>query len=70
MLVLSRKTGEDIYIGEQLRLVVLEQSRSGEIRLGFEGPRSIAVVRGEIATHLRPRGRKHTQPRPGRRGVR
>ena len=49
MLIISRKVGQDILIGDHLRLVVLKVSRYGEVQLGFEGPRDLEIWRGEIA---------------------
>ncbi len=57
MLILSRKLGEDIYIGNEIRLVVLEHSSTGEVRLGIEGPRNILILRGELLNRSRPQGR-------------
>ncbi len=48
MLVLSRKLGEKIYIGDNIAVTVVE-IRGGKIRLGIEAPRSVQVVREEIA---------------------
>jgi carbon storage regulator len=50
MLVLSRKIGETIRIGDGLDLVVLDVHR-GRVKLGFAGPRDIAIRRGE---HIPP----------------
>lgn len=47
MLVLSRKTGEWIDIGEDIHVVILGVS-NGRVRLGFEAPRNVAVRRTEV----------------------
>lgn len=47
MLVLSRKTGEKVIIGDEIKVTVLDQ-RSGQVRLGFEAPKEITVHREEI----------------------
>lgn len=47
MLVLSRKTGELIDIGDEIQVVVLGVS-NGRVKLGFEAPRSVAVRRREV----------------------
>ena len=47
MLVLTRKIGEMIRIGEEIELVVVDVSR-GRVKLGFAGPRSIRVRRSEL----------------------
>jgi carbon storage regulator CsrA len=48
MLIFSRNAGEDFYIGENVRVVILACDRRGRVRLGVEGPRDIAIVRGEL----------------------
>lgn len=47
MLVLTRKVGESVVAGEQIRITVLE-IKGDQIRLGIDAPRSIAIHRGEI----------------------
>jgi carbon storage regulator len=48
MLVLSRKLGEKIQISENITITVLEIDR-GKIRLGIDAPRSVTVLRQELA---------------------
>jgi len=47
MLVLSRKLGERIYIGDDICVTVVAIDR-GKVRLGIEAPRSVPVHRQEI----------------------
>lgn len=47
MLVLSRRVGERLMIGDDIVLTVLEV-RSDGVRLGIDAPRSIAVNRAEV----------------------
>ena len=47
MLVLTRRTGESIVIGDDVRVVVLEV-RGDTVRLGIEAPRSVQVHRAEV----------------------
>jgi carbon storage regulator len=47
MLVLSRKRGEWIRIGDDVRLVVVEVCRD-KVRLGIEAPANVAVHREEV----------------------
>jgi carbon storage regulator len=47
MLVLSRKLGEKIYIGENICITVVDIDR-GKIRLGIEAPRDVAIYRQEL----------------------
>ncbi len=47
MLVLSRKLGEKICIGDDIYITVVAIDR-GKVRLGIEAPRSVPVHREEI----------------------
>ncbi|MGH7182452.1 MAG: carbon storage regulator, partial [Nitrospiraceae bacterium] len=44
MLVLTRKRGEGVAIGPDIRIVVLG-IKNGQVRLGIEAPRTIEVHR-------------------------
>ena len=57
MLVLSRKVGERILLGDQIRITVVRVSGGG-VRLGIEAPSDVSVVREEVvlpANELAPR---------------
>jgi len=47
VLVLSRRVGESVMIGSNVRVTVVE-ARGDQIRLGIDAPRSIAVHREEV----------------------
>ena len=47
MLVLSRKTNEQIVIADQIRIRVIE-IRGDKVRLGIDAPRSVSVHREEV----------------------
>lgn len=47
MLVLSRKLGERICIGDNIVITVVDIDR-GKIRLGIEAPREVPIYREEI----------------------
>jgi len=47
MLVLSRKVGEEIVIGQSIRLRVLGIN-GNQIRLGFIAPRDVSIQRQEL----------------------
>ncbi len=53
MLVLSRKVGERILIGDRI-VVTVAKLENGQVRLGIEAPREIAVFREEIDPRLYP----------------
>jgi len=54
MLVLSRKLGEAILIGDNIRIVVVDIDR-GKIRLAIDAPNDIRIMREELVTG-KPRG--------------
>lgn len=47
MLVLTRKLGENVRIGDEIKITVLEV-RSGQVKLGFEAPPEVKIYREEI----------------------
>lgn len=47
MLVLTRKLGERVFIGEDIAVVVVDVDR-GKVRLGIEAPRGVAIFREEV----------------------
>jgi carbon storage regulator len=51
MLVLSRKIGERVRIGQVIELTVLE-TRNGRVKLGFSGPPEVAIHREEVFQRL------------------
>jgi carbon storage regulator len=47
MLILGRKVGDSILIGDGIKVVVLACER-GSVRLGIEAPSDVTILRGEI----------------------
>ncbi len=47
MLVLSRRKGEQILIGDNVRLTVVE-IRGDKVRIGFEAPKGVWIDRSEV----------------------
>lgn len=47
MLILTRKIGEGIFLGDDIRISVLE-IRGKQIRIGIEAPTNVVVLREEI----------------------
>ena len=47
MLVLSRRLGEALIIGEDVKLTILGVN-GGQVRLGIEAPRDVSIHREEI----------------------
>jgi carbon storage regulator len=51
MLVLSRKLGERILIGEDIEVTIIE-IRGNQVKLGFSAPRYVSICRSEIHEKL------------------
>ncbi len=52
MLVLSRKVGEKIFIGDNISVTVVRVAQ-GIVRIGVEAPQDLPVVREEIKDQMR-----------------
>ena len=52
MLILTRRTGETLIIGDNIRVTVLDVS-GNQIRLGVTAPREVPVHREEVAERIR-----------------
>jgi len=63
MLVLSRKLGEKIRIGDSIEITVTSIER-GKIRLGIEAPRDILIIRSELIAGGAPPVAGDDVPRP------
>jgi carbon storage regulator len=53
MLVLSRKPGQRIFIGDNIVITVV-QARDGSLRLGIDAPKEVKILRDDLATHEPP----------------
>jgi carbon storage regulator len=64
MLVLTRKLGENIRIGDSVKITVLEV-RSGQVKLGIEAPPEVKVHREEIYARIQEENRRARQASEG-----
>jgi len=53
MLVLTRKPGEQIRIGNDIVVTVLEVS-GNKVRVGIDAPDNVSIVRGELVRNTIP----------------
>ncbi len=53
VLILTRKVGETLTIGDNIEVTVLEV-RGGQVRIGVNAPRDVVVNRKEILNRLKP----------------
>lgn len=61
MLVLSRKVGESVVIGDDVTVTILEV-RGDIVRVGIDAPRSVAVHRAELLEQLGTSNREAASP--------
>ena len=57
MLVLTRKRGEAVYIGDDIKVTVLGVV-DGQVRLGFEASKKVTILREELASKETKQGFK------------
>lgn len=48
MLILERRPGESLAIGEEIRLTVLSVGEGGKVQLGISAPRDVLILRSEL----------------------
>ena len=63
MLVLTRKVGEEIVIGEGIRIRVLTVKGS-QVRLGFDAPPDVIILRTEKVSRSEQQGAAASERRP------
>ena len=68
MLILTRRAGESVVIGDDIAITVLGV-KGNQVRIGVKAPRSVAVHREEISERIRQEersaaDREHTGPLP------
>jgi carbon storage regulator len=56
MLVLTRKVGEEIYIGDRICVKVIEIS-GNKVRLGIDAPVSLRIYREELLARIKSENR-------------
>lgn len=49
MLILQRKAGESLFIGDEIEVSVLSVE-AGRVRLAIEAPKSVSILRSELKT--------------------
>ncbi len=62
MLVLSRRSGERILIGDSIELTVIE-IRGERVKLGFKAPHDVSIHREEVRRRDFPAAGQPSEPR-------
>jgi carbon storage regulator len=63
MLVLTRKLGQSIVIGDDIEVVVLEV-RGEQVRIGIRAPKTVMVHRKEIYEQIQDENKSSSEVRP------
>lgn len=61
MLILTRRPGESIQVGDDIEISVLE-IRGNQVRLGINAPADVLVLRSELVGQERKSGAGQTKP--------
>jgi len=57
MLILTRKLGDNIRIGDKIRITILE-IKGGQVKLGIDAPPQVSVHREEIYERIQEENRR------------
>jgi carbon storage regulator len=57
MLILSRKVGEALMIGDEVIVTVLGTS-GGQVRFGVDAPKEVGIYREEIYARIKSQGQR------------
>ncbi len=60
MLVLTRKAGEGIVIGDDIKITIVEL-KGGGVRIGIDAPREMKVHRQEVFERIKEENREAAQ---------
>lgn len=60
MLILGRRVGETLHIGDDV-VVTIQRIEGGRVTVGVSAPRDVIVLRGEVADRLE---REHQEGTP------
>lgn len=68
MLILSRKTDQQIKIGEDITLTIIE-IRGDQVKIGVEAPKSVKVFRQEVYSAIKSENAAASELNPNAIGV-
>ncbi len=60
MLVLTRKVGEGIIIGDDIKITIVEL-KGGGVRVGIDAPRDMKIHRQEVFDRIKQENKEATQ---------
>lgn len=60
MLVLTRKTGQKLIIGDNIEIVVLE-TKGDSVKIGIKAPKNVTVYREEVFEEIKKANQQSTR---------
>lgn len=67
MLILTRKPGESLYIGDNIKVTIVEL-KGNQIRVGIDAPSDLRIYREEIYVQILEENRKAAEAPAGQEG--
>ena len=58
MLILARKKGQDILVGEDIVVTIMGRDKFGGYLIGIDAPQDVSIVRREIAHEFDDKGNR------------
>lgn len=59
MLILTRKSGESLLIGDDVEITILSV-RGGQVKIGVKAPKEVAVHREEVYQRIKSTNTEHS----------
>ncbi|MDH5573545.1 MAG: carbon storage regulator CsrA [Gammaproteobacteria bacterium] len=64
MLILTRRVGETIVIGDKVITATVLEVKGNQVRIGITAPKDVSVHREEIYERIQNENKAHGQARP------
>lgn len=61
MLVLTRKEGETILIGDKIKIQVVKVLKDNRVKIGIQAPEDLTILRGELHEEVKHENIKASQ---------
>ncbi|MDF2814449.1 MAG: csrA [Paenibacillus sp.] len=64
MLILQRKAGESLFIGEDIQISIVSVDPGGRVRLAIDAPRTLPILRSELRSAMNANQEAATEEAP------
>lgn len=62
MLVISRRVGESVMIGDEIEIKLTRVDRDGQVRIAIAAPKSVPIFRRELYDAIKAEGKTPLSP--------